>query len=296
MRALNIKPGDEIITTPLTAFASTLSIINLGAIPVFIDVDEHGLLNLTNIEKKITKKTKAILYVHLYGQCKDLSNLKKICKSKKIYLIEDCAQSHLSESKAGKSGSFGDFAAWSFYPTKNLGAVGDAGAINSNNLRLINKCRKIRNYGQTSRYKHVIKGVNSRLDEIQANFIYEKLKYLEKWNKKRKKIAEKKDKEIKNSKIKKLKRITSKKDSFYLYIIKSKYRNRLINYLNRNKIKSIIHYPILSFNQKFNFKYKKIEKCINAENISRSCLSIPCHQFLKNSEINKIIKTLNEFR
>ena len=173
MRALDIKPGDEIITTPLTAFASTLSIINSGAIPVFIDVDEHGLLNLTNIEKKITKKTKAILYVHLYGQCKDLSNLKKICKSKKIYLIEDCAQSHLSESRSGKSGSFGDFAAWSFYPTKNLGAIGDAGAINSNYVKLINKFRKIRNYGQTSRYKHVIKGVNSRMDEIQANFIYE---------------------------------------------------------------------------------------------------------------------------
>ena len=175
-------------------------------------------------------------------------------------------------------------------------AIGFYGAINSNNIKLINKCRKIRNYGQTSRYKHVIKGVNSRMDEIQANFIYEKLNYLEIWNKKRKKIAEKYDKDIKNSKIIKLNRIKSKKDSFYLYIIKSKYRKKLINHLKRKKIQSIIHYPILSFNQKFNFRYQKIEKCTNAENISKTCLSIPCHQFLKKSEIYKIIKTLNEFR
>ena len=295
MKALDIKEGDEIITTPLTAFASTLSIINIGAIPVFIDVDESGLLNLDDIKKKITKKTKAILYVHLYGQCKDLGTLKRICSSKKIYLIEDCAQSHLSESNSGKSGTFGEFAAWSFYPTKNLGAVGDAGAITSNNTQLINKCKKIRNYGQSSRYKHVIKGVNSRMDELQAGILIERLKYLELWNKKRKKIAEKYNKQIKNPKIEKLKRIKSKKDSFYLYVIKSKNRNKLVEYLNKKDIKSIIHYPILSYKQKFNFKYKKFEECYNAEEISKTCLSIPCHPFLKKKEINKIIKILNEF-
>lgn len=295
MRALNIKNGDEVITTPLTAFATTLSIINIGAIPVFIDVDEHGLLNLKNIEKKITKKTRAVLYVHLYGQCKDLSNLKKVCLSKKIHLIEDCAQSHLSSSDIGKSGSFGKFAAWSFYPTKNLGAIGDAGAITSDNAKLINMCKKIRNYGQTSRYKHITKGVNSRMDEIQAGILYQKLSYLELWNKKRNLIAERYNKEIKNPKIEKLKRIKSKKDSYYLYIIQSKNRNKLISYLKKKNIKSIIHYPILSYNQKLNFKFKKYENCNNAEKISKTCLSIPCHPFLNKKEINKVIRTLNEF-
>ena len=295
MKALNIKEGDEVITTPLTAFASTLSIINIGAKPVFIDVDQSGLLNLKNIGQKINKKTKAILYVHLYGQCKDLSELKKICLTKKIYLIEDCAQSHLSESEFGKSGTFGEFAAWSFYPTKNLGAIGDAGAISSNNYEFIQKCKKIRNYGQTSRYRHTLKGVNSRMDEIQAGILNEKIDYLDTWNKMRSLIANRYEKEINNPKIKKLKRIKSKKDSFYLYVIQSRFRNKLITHLNNNNIKSIIHYPILSYNQKINYKFIKLENCRNAETLSKTCLSIPCHPFLKNKEINQIIKTLNEF-
>ena len=295
MKALNIKEGDEVITTPLTAFASTLSIINVGAKPVFVDVDKSGLLNPNNIEKKITKKTKAILYVHLYGQCKDLSKLKRICARNKIYLIEDCAQSHLAANRFGNSGSFGDFAAWSFYPTKNLGAFGDAGAITSNNLKFIKICKKIRNYGQSSRYNHDFKGVNSRMDEIQAGILIEKLKYLNLWNRKRNLVAKKYNQGIKNSKIKILERVGSKKDSYYLYVVQTKFRSRLIKHLSNNKIRSIIHYPILSYNQKFNYKYRKSGNFKNAETISKTCLSIPCHPYLKNDEVNHVIKVLNEF-
>lgn len=296
--SVGIKKGDYVVTTSVSAYATALAIYHIGAIPIFLDIDvETGLISyeeLVKIAKK--KKINSLILVHLYGRIHPkIQKIINFCKKEKITIIEDCAQSHGAKYKNLTAGSIGKVAAWSFYPTKNLGAVGDAGAITSNNTQLINKCKKIRNYGQSSRYKHVIKGVNSRMDELQAGILIERLKYLELWNKKRKKIAEKYNKQIKNPKIEKLKRIKSKKDSFYLYVIKSKNRNKLVEYLNKKDIKSIIHYPILSYKQKFNFKYKKFEECYNAEEISKTCLSIPCHPFLKKKEINKIIKILNEF-
>lgn len=295
MKAIGLKPGDEIITTPLTAFASTLSIINIGAKPIFCDVDECGLLDLKNIKNKISNKTRAILFVHLYGQSQDLKLIQEFCEDEKIFLIEDCAQAHLSENKSGKSGSFGIFSAWSFYPTKNLGAIGDAGAITSNNMKLINDCKKIRNYGQTDRYNHELSGVNSRLHEVQAAILNTKLNYLDEWISKRNLIASHYNSEIKNSEIKPLNRVSCIRDSFHLFVILSKKRDTLQKYLNDNEIQSIIHYPILSHHQRFKYEYETRDTLSNALSISSQCLSIPCHPFLSNEEIDKILCKLNEF-
>jgi len=294
--ALGIKKGDEVITSPLSAAATTLAIILVGAKPVFVDTDENGLIDWQKVEETINKKTKAILPVHLYGQNAHIEKLAKICQKKKIFLVEDAAQAHGSTINGKKLGTFGQIGCFSFYPTKNLGAFGDAGAIVTSSQKLAKICQKVRNYGQSSKYNHQTAGLNSRLDEIQAAILNVKLKYLDKENAKRRKIAQR---YIKNL-IKldsKIKIVTNnlKGSNFHLFVIRSKRRDKLQQCLARRGIETLIHYPKIIPNQPFLAKSYKNQNFKNAQNLSEEALSLPCHPQLKVKEVDFVCSQISQF-
>jgi dTDP-4-amino-4,6-dideoxygalactose transaminase len=296
LMALGIKAGDEIITTPISAVATTLAILAVGATPVFVDVDENGQIDVDLIEKSLTKKTKAVLPVHLYGQPIDIVKLKKICKKYRLFLIEDAAQAHGSKFRGKTVGTFGDIACYSFYPTKNLGAIGDGGAIVTNNKKLAQICREIRDYGQKGKYIHSKYGLNSRLDELQAAILSQKLKYLESDNQKRREIAKRYQKNLIN--IKKIKIIlpeNTNDSNFHLFVIRTKERSGLKDFLFKNGIPSLIHYPVTIPDQPmFKDKYEKLNIPM-ARSLIGEVLSLPCNPFIKPSEVDYISAKIKEF-
>src|SRR2546427_7095346 len=190
LRSLDIGPGDEVITTPMTAFATVLAIIRAGATPVLADIEaESALLSIESAERCLSSKTKAVVVVHLYGQVRDMSTWQQFCAQHGIALVEDCAQAHLATLSGKVAGSFGRVGAYSFYPTKNLGAPGDAGALVTDDPHLAERARRLRNYGQRVRYHHQELGMNSRLDELQAAILLERLQWLEGFTARRREIA-----------------------------------------------------------------------------------------------------------
>jgi len=242
--ACGIKPGDEVITTSLSAAATSLAIMNVGAKPVFADIDpETYNIDSEKIEKLITKKTKAILPVHLYGQLADMFTINKIAKKYKLIVIEDCAQAVGAKLKNKKAGSFSDIAAFSFYPSKNLGALGDAGAVVTNNKKFYQEALSLRDYGQQGRYNHVKQGLNSRLDEIQAAILKVKLSDLNRNNIKRRKLANIYSKNLSDLPIKIPKAINPSAHIWHLYVIEAKNRDQLQKYLAKKGIGTAIHYP-----------------------------------------------------
>ena len=292
--ALEIENGDEIITTNMTAFPTITGILQTGAIPVVVDIfGKDGLIDYNKIEEKINRKTKAIVPVHLYGQSCDIDNILKIAEKHKIKVVEDCAQSVGATFKGKKCGSFGDCGAFSFYPTKNLGAYGDAGAVITNNEKIYKKLLYLRNYGQTSRYFHETKGINSRLDEIQAAILRVKLKYLDKWNSRRREIASFYKENLNN--VECLEKNNYAKSVYHLFVIKTPYRDNMIKYLDEKNIQTLIHYPI-PINRQESFMWQKDEIFANTNIFANSILSIPIYPELKNEEIKKIVRTINEYK
>jgi len=299
LRTLNIGKGDEVILTSLSAFASALAIIKVGAKPVFVDIEiSSGLASLEHAKKVFTSKTRAVLLVHLFGQLKNINAWLSLCKENNIPLIEDCAQSHLAQEDGKFAGTHGIAGAFSFYPTKNLGCLGDGGAILTNDKNIYESAIKIRNYGQSDRYKHDTFGMNSRLDELQAAVLNEKLKWLEEFNDKRRKIANSYYHKIHNHSIKLLDKPHSEKHVYHLFVILTNERDRLKDYLFKNGVYADIHYPVPMFDQEFLKKqYSNIdlENFKNVMEFTKTCLSIPICPYLTNDEINKIINLLNEF-
>ena len=299
MRALGIKNGDEVITTSMTAFATALAIVRVGATPVLADIDpQSALLDINSVKRCITDRTKAIIVVHLYGRVSKMDEWKNLCRSKNLFLIEDCAQSHGGAENGVVSGAFGDVSAFSFYPTKNLGALGDAGALCSNNENLIKKSTILRNYGQSKAYEHELVGINSRLDELQALFLKLMLPNLKENNKRRQKNAEHYYRNIDNSLVTLLDRPRkSEKHVFHQFVIKIKERTDFIKFMAENDIPTLIHYP-KSLNVQKALKNAKIDpnglKC--SESHSKMCVSIPCHPGLSKDQLNFITNKINEFR
>ena len=292
--ALRIGGGDEVITTPLSAVASSLAILAVGAKPVFVDINDRGQLDASLVEAKITKKTKAILPVNLYGLSPDYQLLKKLAKKHHLPIIEDAAQAHGSYYQQAKLGTFGDISCFSFYPTKNLGAFGDGGAIATNNEKIADTIRQLRNYGQKDRYIHNKYGLNSRLDEIQASILRVRLKYLDQDNNKRRLIAREYLKKLKG-----LKQVTSlsqttKDLNFHLFVVKVKKRSELMEHLSVNGIPSLIHYPILIPDQPFLKKQYPHQNLPQAKKFVKQILSLPCHPWLSLDQVdhitNKVIK------
>jgi len=295
LMTLGVKKGDEVITTAHSAIATALAIKAVGAKPVFVDIDEYYHLDSDRIEKKITPKTKAILPVHLYGQTAAIKKIKKIAQKHHLYLIEDAAQAHGAEYDGRKAGTFGEFGCFSFYPTKNLGAFGDGGAIVTDSKDLYEKCKMIRNYGQKNRYEHEVYGLNSRLDEIQAAILSVEIKYLDKFNQKRNEQAKLYFKLLKGVKEIKLPKTRENANHvYYLFVIEAERRNELMNFLRKNNISTLIHYPIPIHKQRCFSEFNNL-KLLVLENKVNKILSLPIHPFLKNKDIIYISQKIIEF-
>ena len=243
-RLLKIGPGDEVLVQGNTYIASVMGITINGATPVFVEPDEHFGMDSTKLESLISKKTKAILVTHLYGMATRMDKIVSVCKKYNLYLVEDCAQSHGACFNGQMTGTFGDVGCFSFYPSKNLGAFGDAGAIVTNNEELAKEFRIFRNYGSEKRYYNKIIGANSRLDELQAGLLRIKLSHLTELNKEREQLANRYNKEIKNELIKLPSIAKGSTCVWHQYVIRCEERDRLIDYLNKLGIGTIIHYPI----------------------------------------------------
>lgn len=298
LKALNIKEGDEVIVPANTYIATALAVSYVGAVPVFVDPDIRTFnIDCKKIEDAITKKTKAIIPVHLYGQPCDMDSIMSISKKYNLYVVEDCAQAHGALYKGKKIGSFGDASGFSFYPGKNLGALGDAGATVSNNEEIIRKVRALGNYGSDYKYHHIYKGYNSRLDEIQAAFLLAKLPLLDKINDDRRRIAQIYLKEINNSEIILPYVIDDVEHVWHVFGIRCQKRKDLETFLNKKGIGTNKHYPIPIHLQECyrEFGYKKGDYPV-AEEISDTELSIPLYYGMNDDEIHYVVDALNEFR
>ena len=297
LMALGVKNGDEVITVSNTAVPTVSAIVSCGAKPVFVDINESDfLIDINKVKKKITKKTKVIIPVNLYGQSANYKELKKISSSFNISILEDCAQSAGSKYFKKKSGSLGHISAFSFYPTKNLGGYGDGGMVVTNNKKLYLKCMMLRKYGMKKLYYSETHGINSRLDEVHAAILNYKLSFLDKDIKKRRSIAKIYNNKINNKLIKLPIENSNCYHSYYVYVIRTKKRNKLLEYLKKNKIYCNISYPFpihLMRGYKF-LKYKKGNLKIT-EKISKEILSIPMYPHLNSKKIKKVVKILNEF-
>ena len=284
---------DEVITTNVTAFPTITGILQAGCKPVVVDVfEDTGLIDYTKIVEKISNKTKAIIPVHLYGQSCDMDYIIKIAKQYNLTIIEDCAQATGAIYKEQFCGTIGDFGTFSFYPTKNLGAFGDAGAIITNNLEMYNKLLSLRNYGQTKRYHHEYKGINSRLDELQAAVLRVKLPVLKEWNARRAEIVKYYKENIKGVEF-----IVEKDygtSSNHLFVIKVKEVDKFISYLKDNEIAALIHYPIPIHKQKA-FKFQKEDFFPGAEKFTNKIVSLPLYPELTSDDLKKVVTVVNNY-
>lgn len=245
LKMLGIKAGDEVITSAASWISTSETITQAGATPVFIDIHPDTFtIDPTLIEAHITSKTKAIIPVHLYGQAAHITDIKKLCEKRKLFLIEDCAQSHFSAEYDKLAGTFGTASTFSFYPGKNLGAYGDAGAILTNDSDLAAKVRMYANHGALKKHEHQIEGVNSRLDSIQAAVLSVKARYILEWTNSRISNAKIYHEELQD--IREIVTPASRKDTrhtFHLYVIRTPRRNELKEFLEKNGIQTAIHYP-----------------------------------------------------
>ncbi len=297
LKALSIGKGDEVITVSHTAIATISAIISAGAKPVLIDIDKD-FYNLDHniIEKVITKKTKAIIPVHLYGQSCDMNNILKIAKKYNLKVIEDCAQSPGAEYFGKKLGSLGTIGAFSFYPTKNLGAIGDGGIIITNNKFLAKKLKKLRQFGWDQNRKTTEIGFSSRLDEIQAAILNIKLQYLDSDNLKRINLSKRYEFLLNSNQYKLPKVRNNTKHVFHLYVLKVQNRDKLIEYLKKQNIYCGIHYKLPTHLHKGYHEYCKIPyKLNNTTHLCNRILSLPMYPELKFNEVEIVCKNINNF-
>lgn len=309
LKALGIE-NSYIITTPFTFTATAEVIVHAGARIVFADIDENTYnISVDEIEKCIDKfknKIRVIIPVHLYGQPCDMQKITQLCKKYNIKIVEDAAQAHGAQIKfivhssqfvVKKVGSIGDTGCFSFYPTKNLGCYGDGGAITTNDKRLYESLLRLRNHGRIEHYLYKHLGYNARLDNIQAAILLVKLKYLDKWNKERQKIAE-----IYNSELKNVGDIITPYVAnnvthvYHLYVIRTKYRDKLMKYLQSKNIGCAVQYAIpLHLQPAYKGLFEIVSRLQNAEKVSKEVLSLPIYSGLKESQIAYIIDTIKKF-
>ncbi|WP_303148825.1 DegT/DnrJ/EryC1/StrS aminotransferase family protein [uncultured Megasphaera sp.] len=297
LKALGIKAGDEVLVPSNTFIATALAVTYSGAKPVFVEPDINTFnINPNEIENKITSHTKAIIIVHLYGQPCDMDPILEVVQKYQLLLIEDCAQAHGATYKNKKVGTFGNAAGFSFYPGKNLGALGDAGAIVTNDRMMASKVRALGNYGSDYKYHHIYQGNNSRLDELQAAFLSVKLPHLDRMNKERQRIASRYINEINNPQVILPHVIENVNPVWHIFAIRCAKRAELEKYLNDKGIGTNKHYPIPMHLQKAysNLNLKKGDLPI-AEEISSTELSIPMFYGMTDDQISYVIKIINSF-
>ena len=298
LKALNVGPGDEVIVPSNTYIATWLSISYVGAKPVPVEprIDTYNI-NPALIEQTITPATKAIMPVHLYGQACEMEKIMHIAKRRNLFVIEDNAQAQGALCKGQPTGSFGNINATSFYPGKNLGALGDAGAVTTSDKELYDKVNVLRNYGSEKKYYNMVKGANSRLDEIQAAFLNVKLRYLDVWNTERNEIANYYTRGLMGVPGLTLPALAEGSTSVYhLYVIRTKQRDELQEFLRVNGIGTLIHYPLPPHLQE---AYKEMGGRIGqfpiAEEIANSCLSLPVYIGITQAQMDHVINMIKLF-
>jgi dTDP-4-amino-4,6-dideoxygalactose transaminase len=296
--AVGIKKGDEVIVPSNTYIATVLAVSYTGATPVFVEPNiETYNIDVTKIEEKITAKTKAIMPVHLYGQACEMDEVMRIAKKHKLFVIEDNAQSHEASFNGKLTGSFGDLNATSFYPGKNLGALGDAGAITTDSEELYKKCLSLRNYGSQKKYYNEVIGYNSRLDEMQAAVLKVKLNFMNQWTDERRKIGELYTQELKDlNSIFLPTTAAGATHSYHLYTIRTAKRDEVQKYLQEKNIGTLIHYPVPPHLQEAysHLGYKKGDFPL-AEEIANTTLSLPLYIGMKKEEIEFVCKEIKNF-
>jgi len=296
LKVLGVGAGDEVIVPSNTFIATWLAVTQCGAIPVPVEphIDTYNI-DASLIEAKITDRTKAIIPVHLYGQAADLDEILILAKEYNLYVVEDAAQAHGASYNGRKIGSHGDLVTWSFYPGKNLGALGDGGAITTNNKDLAARLRVFRNYGSHERYVHSVLGANSRLDSLQAAILSVKLKYLKDWNERRSRIASIYNEEFKDLPIT-LPSVRTYNDSvWHLYCIRSKNRDEIRNGLSLLGVETLIHYPIPPHLQDA-YRFLNFDKNAFplAESIASELISIPIGPSLSDLQVDHVVKSMKK--
>ena len=294
VKSLNLKKGSEIIVPNNTWISTAEAVINNGFKVVFCDVnlDDYSIC-VGDLKKKINSKTSAIMVVHLYGNPSNIRTINQLVKNKNIKIIEDCAQAHGTKILNKHVGTFGDVATFSFFPGKNLGAFGDGGAIVSNSKKVFDFCLRCRNHGSLKKYDHIFSGRNSRLDTIQAAVLSIKLENYKKSNLKRQKLAKIYFNNLRNLKEIKLFNLKSNNvSSFHQFVIRTKYRDELKNFLKKKKIDTMIHYPYMLSELKF-FKYRK--RINKSHNLGKYILSLPISEEHNEKEINYVCKSIIDF-
>lgn len=295
IRAYGFGGGDEIIVPANTYIASILAISENGCTPVLVEPDLQTYnLNPDLIEERITSKTKAILVVHLYGQAMQMEKIWHLAKKYNLKIIEDSAQAHGAIYDNKRVGSLGDASGFSFYPGKNFGCIGDGGAITTNDDDLAFKIRAIANYGSDYKYHHIYKGVNSRLDEIQAGFLSVKLPFLDTDNNRRREIAKYYRENIKHPRITLPQTYAEDAHVWHLFVVRCDDRNALQKYLTDNRIQTIIHYPTAPHHQKCYAEYSNLNLPIT-ETIHREVISLPISPVLTDEEVKTVVDIINAF-
>lgn len=291
-----LKENDEVLVASNTYIATILAIKQAGLKPVLVEanLDTYNF-DLESLKHSINENTKAIMPVHLYGELSPMEEILKIAKENKLLIIEDAAQAHGAKNNAGKrSGNLGDAAGFSFYPTKNLGALGDGGAVTTNDDELAEVVKKLRNYGTSTKYVNELLGFNSRLDELQAAFLNIKLLSLDSDNARRRTTAKKYISEIKNKKIKLPQYDGTENHVFHLFVVRVENRNEFIDYLDRNGVGHLIHYPLAPHKQQALIEFSHFS-FPNTEKIHNEVLSIPMSPIMTDEEVERVISVLNSY-
>ncbi len=295
-RLLGIGAGDEVLVQGNTYIASVMGITINGATPVFVEPDEYFGINVKEIESKITDKTKAILVVHLYGIATPMDEIVRLCEKYHLKLVEDCAQSHGACYKGKMTGTFGDVGCFSFYPSKNLGAFGDGGAVVVKDEALAKEFKVFRNYGSEKRYYNKVVGTNSRLDEIQAGLLRVRLSHMEELTQEKIAIASHYTEGIHNPKIKLPQVPTGSTCIYHQYVIRCEERDQLIAYLNEKEIGTIIHYPIPPhLAEAYRYLGHHEGDFPITEHLAKTVLSIPMYNGMTQEEQETVIDALNQF-
>lgn len=298
MRALDIKPGDEVITTAHSWISTSETITQAGGIPIFCDTDTDSFtIDTSRIEEKITSRTVGIIPVHLYGQPADMDAIMEIARKHKLWVIEDCAQAHLARYKGQLVGSFGDVASYSFYPGKNLGAMGDAGAITTNDPALARRMGMLARHGGINKGEHEIEGINSRLDGLQAAILSVKLPHLGSWTRRRQEIAQRYDELLSHTPGITCPRVMPDRHHVYhLYVIRHDRRDELARHLNDRGVQTVINYPValpfLPCYARFNHKPDEFP---NAHRNQSRILSIPIFPEMTEEQIEEVVTGVRSF-
>jgi dTDP-4-amino-4,6-dideoxygalactose transaminase len=295
LRALGIGPGDEVITSPLSAAYSALAIMMAGATPVFADLDIDRLtLDPAKVEAAVTPRTSAILPVHLYGQAADMVAIEKIAARHNLAIVEDACQAHLATANGRPVGTIGAAGAFSFYPTKNLGALGDAGAIITNDTALAEKLKRLRNGGQTAKYHHVEFGVNSRLDEMQAAVLRTRLTFLPRWTTWRRELAARYRKALVNAPV----IVPPECDPghvYHLFPVRTPHRDAMQAHLRDQGVETLIHFPVPIPRQPAMADVPP-SSCPIADQVCDEVFSLPLHPALSDTEVDRVVTSVHEFR